>query len=457
MKHSSFKEELRVCPVPNSLAPQPSRQVQAAWSWLDQQRDAIAASLLRWCHQNSWSYSPQGLQAMAALLLHDFQPLGLEAAQIELPPLIKPGTRPPKPGTRLQTATEQPTGPGLLWHYRPAAPRRFLMLIHYDTVYPPADHREVQVVPGPASPLPDSAASKHGASPHRASGQRFIGPGVADAKGGIAVIRFAAQALLRFDLSGDWGWTIALNPDEEIGSPASATWLRRLAPEFEFALVFEPRLPDGAMVANRKGTGNWRYLLGGRSAHAGRNPQQGRNAVVHAARLAVELDRLNAPAKGLSVNVARIQGGTALNQVPDQAVVELNVRVVDSQQAQQVEVALQQLADRFDTAEGYSCSLQGGFHSPPKRIDERYAALHRDVEIAAGWLGQQLHWQDTGGACDGSKLAAAGLINVDTLGPIGGNLHSPEEYCEFETLLDAAKMVVNLVAIHAAQGEGKRA
>src|SRR5690606_18626197 len=158
---------------------------------------------------------------------------------------------------------------------------------------------------------------------------------------------------------------------------------------------------------------------GGRSAHAGRNPQEGRNAVVHAARLADELDRLSDFDSGMTVNVARFIGGEALNQVPAEALLELNVRVVAQDQADQIEAALRRLADQFAAADGYTCSLEGGFHSPPKRIDHRYAALHQQLAQAAGWLGREIRWRDTGGACDGSKLAAAGLINVDTMGPVG--------------------------------------
>ncbi len=407
----------------------PRETLQEAWAWLESQELAIRQMLVRWCAQNSWSYSQDGLTAMAAQLTHDFEPLGLIAGQVALPPLLFEGG--------ASTPSSHVAAPGLIWHHRPDASQRVLMVIHYDTVYPPTAHRDVEV---------------HGVPRCRSgTGQRLVGPGVADAKGGIAVIRFAAEALLRFDLGGELGWSIALNPDEEVGSPSSAAWLAELATEFAFAAVFEPALPDGAMVANRKGTGNWRYRVGGRAAHAGRNPEQGRNALVHAAQLAIELDRLNDPAAGITVNVGRLEGGGALNQVPDLAVLELNTRVADQVAADQVELQLRRLSERFDQAEGYTCTLQGRFHSPPKRIDDRYRLLHRQFELAAEWVGRKVQWRDTGGACDGSKLAASGLINIDTMGPVGGDLHSPSEYCDFDSLLTATKTLVNLMAIKAAE------
>jgi len=412
------------------LSGRPYPLLQQAWAWLESQETAIRQTLIRWCGQNSWTYSQDGLTAMAAQLVADFEPLGLATEQIALPPLLRSGA--------TSRANDQITAPGLIWHHRPDAARRALLLIHYDTVYPPAAHQAVEV-----HGVPRCCGGP---------GQRLIGPGVADAKGGIAVIRYAAEALQRFGIGGDLGWSIALNPDEEVGSPASAGWLAELAAGFAFAAVFEPALPDGAMVANRKGTGNWRFRIGGRAAHAGRNPEQGRNALVHAARLAIELDRLNDPAAGITVNVGRLDGGGVLNQVPDLATLELNVRVVDQLQADQMVSQLGRLRERFAEADGYACTLAGRFHSPPKRIDERYQLLHRQFELAAKWVGRATAWRDTGGACDGSKLAAAGLINIDTMGPIGGDLHSPTEYCDFDSLLMAAKTLVNLIAIKAAEG-----
>lgn len=408
----------------------PHQTLQQAWDWLDAQEAVIRQALIRWCGQNSWSYSQDGLTAMAAQLAHDFEPLGLLAEQVRLPPLVRDSS--------TSSAATAIAAPGLIWHHRPTASRRALLLIHYDTVYPPTTHQAVTVA--------GALRSRGG------TGQRLIGPGVADAKGGIAVLRYAAEALLRFGIGGELGWSIAINPDEEIGSPSSAAWLAELASDYEFALVFEPALPDGAMVANRKGTGNWRLNIGGRAAHAGRNPEQGRNALVHAARLAIELDALNDPAAGITVNVGRMEGGGALNQVPDRATLELNVRVVEQRQADQVASQLRRLCDEFGQIEGYRCDLQGRFHSPPKRIDARYANLHRQFELAAGWLGRKIQWRDTGGACDGSKLAASGLINIDTMGPTGGELHSPGEYCDFDSLLIAAKTLVNFMAIKATEG-----
>ena len=63
-----------------------------------------------------------------------------------------------------------------------------------------------------------------------------------------------------------------------------------------------------------------------------------------------------------------------------------------------------------------------------------------------------LSWRSSGGASDGNKLAAAGLPVVDTMGPRGGNLHSPQEYLLLDSLAERAKLAA-LVLIRLAEGQ----
>jgi len=402
-------------------------RTQLATAWLDAQSDTLLQTLTRWCGQNSWSGNLDGLRAMTEMLEADFQPLGLACERIQLTPWQS---------IRDDGETIQhETGPALLWHHRADASKRVLLVIHYDTVYPPVS-------------VPNSVVMTNDG--------RLVGPGVADAKGGIAVILFALQSILRFQLAGDLGITVMLNPDEEVGSQASATLFQKLAPQFDFALVFEPRLPDGAMVANRKGTANFTAVIRGRSAHAGRNLSDGRNAIVHAARLATELDSwndhtvqsTNSPDSHVSVNVGKITGGGPLNQVPSLATLAVNVRVAMPDDVAEVIERMKDIEQRYSAIDGFACKVYGQFHSPPKRVDgdAMFNDLCRRFTRATAHLGNDVVWRDTGGACDGNKLAALGLSNLDTMGPTGGELHSPAEYCHFISLLTAAKTLVYLIA-----------
>jgi glutamate carboxypeptidase len=186
---------------------------------------------------------------------------------------------------------------------RPQAPVQLLFTGHMDTVYG-RDH-------------PFQALR------HRDDGT-LNGPGVADMKGGLAVMLAALDAVEASPAAADLGYEIVINSDEETGSLSSASLLAEAARGKHAALTYEPALADGTLAGARGGTGNFSILVRGRSAHAGRNPDDGRNAIVAAADLVLRLAEARSPQ--LAVNPARIDGGGPNNVVPDLAVVRVNFR-----------------------------------------------------------------------------------------------------------------------------------
>jgi glutamate carboxypeptidase len=145
--------------------------------------------------------------------------------------------------------------------------------------------------------------------------------------------------------------------------------------------------------------------------------------------------------------VGKLNGGGPLNQVPEFATMAFNVRVGSQKVVDDVLSRVASIEKRY-TSDGFECKIQGQFHSPPKLIDgdASVETVRQRVTSAMKASGRTIAWQDTGGACDGNKLHAFGLPNIDTMGPTGGNLHSPTEYCEIFSLVAAAKTIVHLIA-----------
>jgi glutamate carboxypeptidase len=264
------------------------------------------------------------------------------------------------------------------------------------------------------------------------------GPGVADMKSGIAVMLAALRAV---EAAGapKLGYEIVINSDEEVGSAGSAPLLAAAAREKQAALTYEPSaLPDGTLAGARPGSGNFSILVEGRSAHAGRNPEEGRNALLAAADLALQLAALKRP--GLSVNPARIDGGGPNNVVPDTAVLRVNLRprTPDDQARAEAELdaAIAAVAAKHDV----TIHRHGGFGRPPKPLDPRAQKLFELVRRAGADLGQEIGWRDTGGVCDGNNIAACGVPVVDTMGARGGAIHSDQEYLLVGSLVERAQL-----------------
>lgn len=270
------------------------------------------------------------------------------------------------------------------------------------------------------------------------------GPGTADIKAGLVVMH---QALLAFEdhpLAEQLGWTVVLNPDEETGSIGSAALLAEEAQKAHVGMVYEPALADGTLAGARKGSGNFTLTVKGRSAHAGREFDKGRNAIAALAEAMSRLHRFNEH-KGLTLNLGKIQGGGALNVVADLAQCRFNIRTLDPSCQQDAERALKELVSSLNQQDGIQASLAGQFNRSAKPMTPAIQQLFDWLSDCGDRLGVSVSYKATGGCCDGNNLAAAGLPNIDTLGVRGGLIHTPQEFFVVDSLAERAKLSLLLL------------
>lgn len=387
-------------------------------TWVTGRQNHLLETVAAWARIGSHSLDGPGLARMADAVAAECGRLGV----------VHRHAVPPRQWIDDQgRSIEEPLGTVLsLRHVAPRERLRVLLAIHYDTVYPPRNE----------PPQVELAAA----------GTILRGPGVADAKGGLVVLLTALEACFRHGAGDTLSWEVLVNADEELGSPGSAAVLQAAAGRNDLGLIFEPALDEsGSLAAARKGSGNFTIVVHGRAAHAGRRLTEGRNAVVAAAELATLLVGLTDEARGISINVAAIHGGKALNVVPDLAVVRVNVRTVTEADAAWVEARLAAIVAEMHCREGFSAALTGSFHCPPKPFDGPTRLLFEHVAACGHDLGLAIKAAPTGGVCDGNKLAAAGLPTLDTLGVRGGGIHSDAEYLVVESLAERAALVAILL------------
>jgi glutamate carboxypeptidase len=370
----------------------------------------MRAQVERWAAINSGTGNLAGLAEVAALLAEAFSALPGEIRFVD--PAIEESIA---PDGSIRTAMR---GQHIHVAVRPGANRRILLTGHMDTVFP-VDHafqqlREIE--PGIIN-----------------------GPGVADMKGGIAVMLAALTAFEGSDAASAMGYDLVLNSDEETGSTTSAPLIAELARGKIAALTYEPAaLPDGTLAGARPGSGNFSFVVTGKSAHAGRNPEDGRNALVAAADLALRLAALRKA--GLSVNPAKIDGGGPNNVVPDHAVLRVNLRPLTPELEAEAKAAITAIVAEIARHHDVTLHLHGGFGRPPKPLDAPAERLFGLVRDCGADLGQSIAWRATGGVCDGNNIAACGVPVVDTMGVRGGAIHSDQEYLIVESLAERAAL-----------------
>ena len=371
----------------------------------------MLAQVRRWSAINSGSRNLDGLAAMADVLADAFAALPGDVMLVEA-----------AAGEEIDGAgNPQPLGYGRNLHVRvrPHAPVQLLLTGHMDTVYG-AGH--------PFRSLTDLDG-----------GALINGPGVADMKGGIALMLAALAALEASPLGVRVGYEVVINSDEEIGSPGSAALIAASARGKLAALTYEPSaLPDGTLAGARPGSGNFSLIVTGRPAHAGRNPEEGRNAIVAAGDLALRLAR--AQRGGLAINPARIDGGGPNNVVPDRAILRVNLRPALPDDQRAAERLIADLARAIEAEHEVQIDIHGGFGRPPKPVDGQAANLFALVEDSAALLGRPITHRPSGGVCDGNNIAACGVPVVDTMGARGGAIHSPDEYLIVDSLAERAQL-----------------
>lgn len=380
--------------------------------WIASQQREMLRMVLAWAEINSGSYNREGLAAMAHAIEQEFAVLEPDSVEwLDLMPIQSVSSD--------GGLTDIPLGQALRLRKRPQAPLQVMLTGHMDTVFP----------------------REHGFQHCTLRDDDTVnGPGVADMKGGIVVMLHALQALEQSPWKEHIGWEALINPDEEIGSIGSAPLLVEGAKRNHFGLTYEPSLPDGTLAGTRKGSGNFTAVVRGRAAHAGRDPQAGRNAIALLAEFILAIFELNGKMPGVTVNPGKLEGGGPVNVVPDLAICRFNVRVATPEEQVFVENELTALEDRLNQRDGFQMKIHGGFTRPPKILSPANLRLLELVKDCGVALGMSLHEKPTGGCCDGNNLAAAGLPNIDTLGVRGANIHSSEEYMIIPSLAERAQL-----------------
>lgn len=300
--------------------------------------------------------------------------------------------------------------------------RRVLLFAHLDTVFEAG-----------------TAAER----PYREEGGRAYGPGVCDDKGGVLAAIHAVQLLGESGFTGFGEIVVALTPDEEVGSPASAAILAELVSGMDAALCMECARENGDLVTARKGVADVGVEIRGRAAHAGVEPDRGANAAVEAAHLLIDVQGLNEPTAGVSVNIGVVSAGERPNVVPGVARLCGEVRAATLPALERTLGAIEARARRA-VVPGVRAHAQRFAVCPPLEAASTSALFELAVSVG-GELGIPVSGAATGGVSDANFVAATGVPVLDGLGPVGGDDHSESEWLDLGSVPERIALLAGLI------------
>lgn len=313
--------------------------------------------------------------------------------------------------------------------YRGTAPGTVLIVCHYDTVWPAGTPDE-----WPFSVDEDGRAT---------------GPGLFDMKTGLAQAVWAVRVLDRSGLARP-SVRFLINGDEEIGSPFSRPLIER-ASEGALATLICEASHKGALKTARKGVGLFEVEVTGVEAHAGLDPDAGASAVHALAALVPVIAGAGDRARGTTLNVGLISGGTGRNVVAGHARCGIDVRVAEQEEMVRVDEVFAGLADLVEDPR-VSVSVTGTWNRPPMvptLASERVFALARGVGAELGFQVEQV---GVGGASDGNFVSALGRPMLDGLGAVGDGAHARHEHIVLAHVPERTALLAGLLTALVADG-----
>ena len=289
---------------------------------------------------------------------------------------------------------------------------RILLMAHMDTVFKEG-----------------SAAER----PFHIKDGRAYGPGVMDDKGGIVAGIYALKVLKNQGFKDYAQITFLLDASEETGSDAASDLIRKTAKAHDVTLNLEPGRPADGLVVWRKGSATAVVEVKGKAAHAGVAPELGRNAAMEAAHQILQLGKLGDEDKKTTINFTVLKAGDRVNVIPDQATAKADVRAALPEEFDRIEKDLARVsANKLIPDTEVKTSLLRGLPPMPQTPEsDKLVAIAQGIY---GELGKKLTIEGSGGAADASLSAGVGTPTLDGFGIVGGNIHTPEEYAEVESV-----------------------
>ncbi|HEX3653458.1 MAG TPA: glutamate carboxypeptidase [Rhizomicrobium sp.] len=345
----------------------------------------------------------EGGRKIAALLIPQLKALGASVETV-------PAEAPDLPDNVVATLT----GSGRA---------HILMIGHMDTVFGPGTVAE---------------------RPYSVEGDRAHGPGVADEKGGVVEGLYALTLLHDLGFHDFARIAFLIETSEERGSPGTKNLIHKLLADSDVELNLEPGDPPDVITVWRKGSVTFHIDVKGKAAHAGINPQDGRNAAVELIHQLLKLERLPHSGPGVTVNTTVIRAGERANIIPDAASAQVNVRVRKLADFDRIQDTLERNARQITVpGTGVTVSREPAF--PPLPDNPGTAALAARAQAIYASIGKKLETGGNGGASESALAAEAGVPALDGLGPVGGGFHSDREYLDLNSVTPRLYLLTKLL------------
>ncbi len=278
-------------------------------------------------------------------------------------------------------------------------------------------------------------------------GQSAIGSGVIDDKGGIVVLLEGIRLFLAHNRKSEFPFNIRVisSPSEEIGSTGFQEIYRKFSKDSFAVLGFEPALDDGSIINSRRGNRWYEVSVKGKSAHAGRSKGEHVNAAHDLANKISKLVKLNDPKREMSLNIAQLTGGSeTFNITCASAGCKIDIRYATFEDSEMMHRKIKKILAHDEFSQDRKSHTKTTFKisddCPPFASNSQSKmAVRKLSQIISKLEKRKITAQKAGGAGDVNYMSEKKLIVMDGLGPVGGKLHTQNEFVYLPTLVTRSK------------------
>lgn len=288
--------------------------------------------------------------------------------------------------------------------------------------------------------------------PYKQEGNKLFGPGIADDKGGIAVILHALGILANAGWKDYASLTVLFNPDEEVGSIGSGELIATLAEGQDVVMSFEPTgaravFQTESLLLGAAGTASVTMQVKGRASHAGASPELGRNAIIEIAHKMLETRDIARDIPGAQLNWTNVVSNKATNQIPELAIAVADVRMTVPGAEKPLDAALQARvrAGRLVPDTETTVKLTVGrpafvANAAGRALAQRAQAIYQELDRPLGLVPM------TGAATDAGFAGRSGRAAVvESFGLAGFGYHARDEYIEIDSIVPRLYLATRLL------------
>lgn len=276
--------------------------------------------------------------------------------------------------------------------------------------------------------------------PFSIDGERALGPGIADMKGGLTVALFALKALHATGLNNLAEVTCVFSSDEQGGSLDARDPIERAAAHADWVFCVECAREGGNIMGSRAQIGVARLEVFGRDAHAGSAYAKGVSAIEAMARKVTAIHALTDPAREIYLCVGQISGGWRRSVIAGHCLCTIDIRTPGPEAWAEVEAALRRIADKVELP-GSRSTFQIASHRPGVPWTEKTDRLIAIAHQAGDELGVQFGVLRSPAAGSSAFVGPLGLPCLDGMGPLGGDLMTTQEHIIIPSLVERAALL----------------